>query len=149
MCSSDLCFTDFSSTSSSFTVPSYIYATYLRFEVLEVEIDLSIPGPIKIFNRVSQQYTRQASTNPLHDNDGDLLLYTPRGEQRSVSFSVQFLRVGEPGEVRVARLGGMDKFALSALNVDRDAGYVMIFATNEQHGPFHGCSYIWWLDGAM
>src|SRR6266853_1222470 len=39
----------------------------VQWEVLEVEIDLSIHGPIKIFSRVSQQYTIQCSTSPLHN----------------------------------------------------------------------------------
>jgi hypothetical protein len=53
----------------------------VEWEVLEVEIDLSIPGPIKIFSRVSRQYTVQRPTYPLHDSDDDLLLYLPLGRE--------------------------------------------------------------------
>ena len=119
------------------------------WEVLEVEIDLGIPGPIKIFNRVSRQYSLQRPINPLHDNDNDLLLYLPpgRGFQPITSLSVRFLRVGKPGEVRVARLKGVDKMNLSGLNIDRDAGYVIIWAAEHYHPRWNRTgSFIWWLD---
>ena len=113
----------------------------MQWEILEVEIDLSIPGPIKIFSRVSQQYTRQVPTYLPHDNDNDLLLYLPlrRRFQASASLSIRFLRVGEPGKVRVARLGGVDKLRSSALSVDRDAGYLLIWTED-------GGSFIRWID---
>ena len=113
------------------------------WEVLEVEIDLRIPGPVKIFSSVSRQYRRQVSTYPLHDNDNDLQLYLPLGResQPNASLSVRFLRVGKPDDVRVARLGGVDQMQLSGLSVDRDAGYVIIWA--QWNG---GYSFIWWLD---
>ena len=118
------------------------------WEVLEVEIDMSIPGPIKTFSRVSRQYTQQVITYPLHDNDDGLLLYLPlkRGFQPGTSLSVRFLRVGEPGKVRVARLGGVDKMRLSGISVDRDAGYVIIWAAEDWPQWTRGNSFIWWLD---
>ena len=114
------------------------------WEVFEVEIDLNIPGPIKIFSRVSRQYTLQRPIYPLHDDDDDLIL-SGRGYQPSASLDVQFLRVGKPGEVRVARLGGVDKMDLSGLIVDRDAGYIMIWVV-EDRPPYSGDHFIWWLD---
>ena len=119
----------------------------MEWEVLEVEIDLSIPGPIKVFSRVSRQYTRQVPPYPLHDNDNDLLLYLPlgRGSQSGVSLCVRFLRVGKPGKVREARLGGVDKMHLSGLIVDRDAGYVIIWVV-EDRPPYRGDHFIWWLE---
>ena len=119
----------------------------MEWEVLEVEIDLSIPGPIKIFNRVSRQYTRQVPTYPLHDSDDDLLLYLPseRGSQPGAPLSVRFLRVGKPGKVRVARLGGVDNMHLSGLTVGRDAGYVIIWVVADWP-PYRGDQLIWWLD---
>ncbi len=118
----------------------------VEWEVLEVEIDLSIPGPVKIFSRVSQQDTVQRPTCLLHDNDEDLLLYIPleRGYLPRGSLNVRFLRAGKPDEGRVARLGGADKMRLSGISVDRDAGYVIIWAA-ENHWT-RGCSFIWWLD---
>ena len=119
----------------------------LEWEILEVEIDLSIPGPIKIFSKVSQQYTRQVPTYLPHDNDIDLLLYLQLGRrfQASTSLSIQFLRVGKPGEVRVARLGGIHMLQLSALGVDRDAGYIIIRRADDW--PWHrGGTFIWWID---
>ena len=119
------------------------------WEVIEVEIDLSIPGPIKVFNRVSQQYTVQRPTSPSHDSDEDLLLYLPLGPGGlpRASLSVQFLRVGKPGKERLARLGGVDKLRLSGLSVDRDAGYVIIWASDDPPLWNRYCSFIWWLDG--
>ena len=113
------------------------------WEVLEVEIDLSIPGPIKIFSRVGRQYTRQATTYLLHNNDDNLLLSLPlgRGYQPSAPLSVRFLRVGKPGKVRVARLGGIDEMYLSGILVDRDAGYVIIWTQSHCDD-----SFICWLD---
>ena len=119
------------------------------WEVLEVEIDLSIPGPIKIFSRVSQQYTRQVSAYPLYDNDDDLFLSlaSVRGSQQpSASLSVRFLRVGQPGKVRMARLGGIDKMRWYKLSVDRDAGYVIIWAAEDRPQQTQVDSFIWWLD---
>ena len=118
------------------------------WEVLEVEIDLSIPGPIKVFSRVSRQYSRQVPTGLLHDNDNDLLLYLPLGHrvQPRGSLSVQFLRVGMPTKVRVARLGMVDKMHLSRLSVDRDAGYLIVWTADDCRPYCGGGGVIWWLD---
>ena len=127
----------------------------VEWEVLEVEIDLSIPGPIKVFSsvsrssRVSRPYTLPVPARPLHDSDDDLLLYLPLGHKLrpSTSLDVQFLRVGKPTKVRAARLGGVDNMHLSGLSVDRDAGYVIIWTADDYWSHWsHGDSYIWWLD---
>jgi len=120
----------------------------VEWEVLEVEIDLTIPGPIKIFSRVSQQYTVQRPTSLIHDIDDDLLLYFAlgRGVQPRASPSVRFLRVGKPGKWRVARLGGVDKMRLSGLNIDRDTGYVIIWTSEGWPRSTRECGYICWLD---
>jgi len=113
-----------------------------------VEMDLSIPGPIKIFSRVSQQYTVQRSTFTVHDSDDDLLLHPPlgRGGQPSASPSVRFLRVGKPNKWRMARLGGIDKMHLCGLCVDRDAGYVIIWVADDWLWWTRDCGYIYWLN---
>ena len=120
----------------------------VEWEVLEVEIDLSIPGPIKVFSRVSQQYTVQRPTHPLHDSDDDLLVYLPLGRGRlpRASLSVQFLQVGKPGKAQLARLGGINKMRLSWPRVDKDAGYVIFGAEEYSPQGTRDCSYIWWLD---
>ena len=120
----------------------------MEWEVLEVEIDLSIPGPIKVFSRVSQQYIVQHPTYPLYDSDNDLLLYLPLGRKGlpCASLSVQFLRVGKPGKERLARLRGVDKLFLYELSVDRDAGYVIIWAADDPPQWNRYCSFICWLD---
>ena len=122
----------------------------VEWEVLEVEIDMSIPGPIKVFNRISKQYTTvQRSTISLHDSDDDLFLCLPLGREGlpCASLSIRFLRVGKPGKERLARLGGVDKLRLSGISVDRDAGYVIIWAADGWHGCTRTyCSFIWWLD---
>ena len=120
----------------------------VQWEVLEVEIDLSIHGPIKIFSRVSQQYTIQSTTSPLHDSDDDLLLDLPLGlgGQPCASLSVRFLRVGKPDMGRVARLGGVDIMRLSGLSVDRDAGFVIVWTFEDWPRSTRECGYIYWLD---
>ena len=117
----------------------------VEWEVLEVEIDLSIPGPIKVFSRVSQQYTVQRPTYPIHDSNEDLLLHLPlgRGRRPRASPSLRFLRVGKPDKWQVARLGGVDKMRLSSLCVDRDAGCVI--GEDWPQSTYHR-SFIWWLD---
>ena len=120
----------------------------VEWEVLEVEIDLSIPGPIKIFSRISQQYAVQRPNYSLHDSDDDLLLYLPlgRGGLPRGSLSVQSLRVGKPGKGRLARLGGAGKMASCKLIVDKDAGYVIIWAAEDWPRCSQIRSFIWWLD---
>ena len=113
-----------------------------------MEIELSVPGTIKVFSRVSQQYTIRPSAYQLHDSDDDLLLYLPfrRGGLPRASLNVRFLRVGKPGKGRLTRLRGVDKMRLSWLSVDRDAGYVIIWAAKDLGGWTHYYAFIWWLD---
>ena len=120
----------------------------VQWEVLEVEIDLTIPGPIKIFSNVSRQYTVQLSCSPLHDIDEDLLFYLPSGlnAQPSASPSVRFLRVGKLDKGRVVRLEGVDQMHLCGMCVDRDAGYVIIWASEDWPRSNRQCGYICWLD---
>ncbi|SRR5258706_4980927 len=119
-----------------------------EWEVLEVEVDLSIPGPIKVFSRVCQQYTVQRPTYPMHNNNKDLLLHLPlgRGGLPYASPSVRFLRVGKPDIWRVTRLEGVEKMRLSGLCVDRDAGCAIIWAEEDSPQSTCDCSFIWWLD---
>ena len=118
------------------------------WEVIEVEIDLSIPGPIKVFSGVSQQYTVHVPTVPLHDSDEDLHLYLPlgRGGLPRAPLNIQLLRVGTPGKARLARLGGVDKGRLYGLMVDKDAGYVIIWAAEDRPVYTGDCFLILWLD---
>ena len=113
-----------------------------------MEIDLSIPGPIKIFNRVSHQYTVQHPTYILNDTDDDVLLYrtSGRGVLSRTSLSVRLMRVGKPGKVRVAGLGGVDKMRLTGLSIDKDAGYVIIWAAKDWPRRTRRYSFILWLD---
>ena len=120
----------------------------VEWGVFGVEIDLSIPGPVKIFSRVSQQYIIQHPSDILHDSDDDLFLYLQlgRGDLPHASLSVQFLQVGKPGKGRVARLRGIDKMRLTRLSVDRDAGHVIIWATEDSPRWTLACAFICWLD---
>ena len=120
----------------------------IQWEVLEVEIDLTIPGPIKVFSKVTQQYTVQRPDYPLRDSDEDLLLYLPlgRGGLPRASLGVRFLRVGKPGKGRLAGLGEVDKMRLSMLSVDRDAGYVILWEADGRPGFARDRPFIWWLD---
>ena len=120
----------------------------MEWEVFDLEIDLSIPGPIKTFSRVSWQYTVQRPAYPLYDSDDDLLFYLPlgRGGRPLAPPSIRFLRVGKPDKWRVARLEGVDKMSLNRLSVDRDSGYVIIWAEDDSPQSTPDCSFIWWLD---
>ena len=120
----------------------------VQWEVLEVEIDLTIPGPIKVFSKVTRQYTVQLSCSPLTDVDEDLLFYLPLGPraQPSASPSVRFLRVGKLDKGRVARLEGVDKMHVCRVCVDRDAGYVIIWASDDWPQSNRQSGYICWLD---
>ena len=120
----------------------------VEWEVLEVEIDLGIPGPIKIFSRVSQQYTVRRPSYALHDSDDNLLLYLPlgRGGLPRASLSVRFLGVGKAGKGRPAWLGGVGKMHLTRLRVDRDAGYAIAWVAEDSPARTQICPFIWWLD---
>ena len=119
----------------------------VEWEVVEVEIDLSIPGPIKIFSRVSREYTLQHPTYISYDTDDDLLLYrtSGRGVLTRASISVRLMRSGKPGKVRVPRLRGVDDLSL-ILSLDKDAGYVIIWAATCWPRSIHLHSFILWLD---
>ena len=131
-----------------FIVKRFLGSRILAWEVLEVEIDLSIPGPVKIFNRVSAQYTIEHPSDILHNSDDDLSLHLQlgRGDLPRASLSVQFLRVGKPGKGRAARLRGIDNVHVTGLSVDRDAGYVIIWATEDSPPWTLDCAFICWLD---
>ena len=120
----------------------------VEWEVIEVEIDLSIPGPIKIFSRVSRHYTLRHLTYISNDIDDDLLLYRTLGHGvlPRASISVRLMQVGKPSKVRVARLGGVDNLRLTGLSVDKDAGYVIISAAKYWPRTLHHYSFILWLD---
>ena len=109
----------------------------------------SIPGPIKVFSRVNQQYTVQRPTSLLRGSDDDLLLYLPlgRGDIPRASLRIQSLRVGKPGGERLARLKGVDKMRLSGLSVDKDAGYVIAWTADYwPRRATHYYTFIWWLE---
>ena len=120
----------------------------VKWDVIEVEMDLSIPGPIKVFSRVSQQYDVQRPTDLQHDINDNLLLSLPLAYSvlQHTSLSVQFLPVGKPGKMRMARFGGVDTMHLFGPIVDRDAGYVILWAGEVSNRSYRGGSYIWWLD---
>ena len=120
----------------------------VEWEVIEVEIDLSIPGPIKIFSRVSRQYTLQHPTYIPNDINDDLFLYRTlgRGVLPRASISVRLMRVGKPGKVRMARLKGVDNLRLTGISVDKDAGYVIISAAKIWPQSLRHYSFILWLD---
>ena len=133
-----------------FIIKEYLeHSLEAEWEVHEVEIGLSVPGPIKVFSRVSQQYTIRRQTILSDDSNDDLLLYLPLGHRDSpyASLSIGFLRVGKPSKERLVSLRGVDGMRLSGLRVDRDAGYVILWAEEDSPQRIHDCSFIWWLNG--
>ena len=156
LCTTGLPFSIYSIPACPPTHPRYCF-TIMRFrrqpqrvewEVLEVEIDLSIPGPIKTFNRISQQYIVRHPTHRLRDSDEDLLLYFPLGRAGPprAALSVQFLKVGKPDKGRLARLAGVGVLPLCGLHLDKGAGYVIISAAEDWPRCTKFRSSIWWLD---
>jgi hypothetical protein len=119
------------------------------WEISEVEVDLSIPGPIKIFGRVSQQYTVPRPTLHFHQSVDGLLLSFPSvyGFISYLPLSIRFLQVGKPDGWRVVKLGGVDKMYLCGLHVDRDAGYIITWVRGGRLGTREQ-SFIWWIDGS-
>jgi len=115
--------------------------------ILELEIDLSIPGPVKTFSRVSRQYTVAPPTdsNLAHHNVDDLLL-SADGSVYLRPLKVGFLQVGKPDVWQEVTLGGVDKIYLVRLHVDRDAGYITAFGSGCMNRRSWECSYIWWID---
>jgi hypothetical protein len=118
------------------------------WEVLEVEIDLSTPGPIKVFGRVSRQYIVPCATYFFHKGDDDLLLSLPSyyNEVPRAPLSVRFLRVGRPDDWRVVKLRGLDKMRVAGLHVDKDAGYIIAWVREGRLWWTRECSFIWWAD---
>ena len=112
------------------------------WEILEVEVDLSIPGPIKIFSRVSRQCIVAHSTNMFHHSIDDLLL-SADDFMFSKPLEVRFLQVGKPDVWRELKLG--KKIYVDGLLVDRDAGYIIASGSEDIFGR-RGLSFIWWVD---
>jgi hypothetical protein len=120
----------------------------MDWEIFEVEVDLSIPGPIKIFGQVSRQYTVPRPTPRFHQSIGDLLLSFPseEGYIPCSPLSIRFLQVGKPDGWRVVKLGGVDKMYLYKLHVDRDAGYIIAWVRDGRARRPREYSFIWWID---
>lgn len=121
----------------------------IDWEILEVEIDLSIPGPIKIFSSISQQYTVPHQSYICHASDDDLLLSLPSkvGFIPNAPLHVRFLRVGKPEEWREARLGGVNPMRLARLHVNKDVGYIIAWVKEGRLWWTRERAFIWWVDG--
>jgi len=118
------------------------------WEIFEVEIDLCIPGPIKIFSRVSRQYTVARPTNfYLNNHNVDDLLLSVGAFTFFQPIKVRFLQVGKPDVWREVKLGGVNKTIclLAGLHVDRDAGYIIALGSEGILCP-QALSFIWWID---
>ena len=116
----------------------------VKWEVFEMEVDLSTPGPIKIFSKLSWKYRVEHPIKLSHDSDHDLFLYPPL--QRGGRPSVRFLRVGNLDTWRWARLGGVDRMHLTGMWVDKDAGYVIAHGDEAWRQSTRDCAFIWWFD---
>jgi len=120
------------------------------WEILEVEIDLSMPGPIKIFSRVSRQNNVACPANIFHHSVEDLLLSVPvangHGYINFSSLKVRFLQVGRPNGWREVKLEIEGKKKLAVLHVDRDAGYITASVKEGWDERSQACYFIWWID---
>jgi hypothetical protein len=117
----------------------------MDWEIFGVEVDLIIPGPIKIFGRVSRQYAVPCPTILSRESIGDLLLSFPseHDDTPCSPLSVRFLQVGKLDGWRVVKLQGVNGMNLYSLHVDRDAGYIIAWVGD---GWFEEYSFIWWID---
>ena len=117
------------------------------WDIFEVEMDLSIPGPIKIFSRISRQYTVPRPTYFFHASDDDLLLSLPseHGNTPHSPLSIRFLQVGQPDDWRVVKLGDVDKMRVTGLHVDRNAGYIISWVREGRLWWTREYPVIWWV----
>jgi hypothetical protein len=123
----------------------------MDWEIFEVEVDLTIPGPIKIFGRVSRQYAVPRPTSHVHQSIDDLLLSFPseHDDTPCSPLSVRFLQVGKLDGWRAVKLKGVNEMYLSRLHVDRDAGYIIAWVRYYQYMQgARECSFIWWIGGS-
>ena len=118
------------------------------WDSFEVEIDLSIPGPIKGLSGVRQwSSVAPPGTCSYQCSDDDLLLTFPsvHGIIPCAPLSIRFLRVGTSDDWRAVKVRGMDKMRLSGLHVDRHAGYIIAWVEGRSRWA-RECSFIWWID---
>jgi len=119
------------------------------WDIFKVEIDLSIPGPIKGLSGVCQWSSAvPRGTYVDHCSDDDVLLTLPsvHGIIPCAPLSIRFLRVGTPDDWRAVNVRGMDKMRLSGLHVDRHAGYIIAWVEEGRSRWARECSFIWWID---
>lgn len=116
------------------------------WDIFEVEIDLSIPGPIKGISRACQWSS--AGTYLYHCSDDNLLLTLPsvHGIIPNAPLNIRTLRVGTPDDWRAVKIGGMNKMRLSGLHVDRHTGYVIVWVREGRLRWTRECSFICWID---
>ena len=119
------------------------------WDIFEVEIDLSMPGPIKGIREVSQSSIAVSrGTHLYHCSDDHMVLILPsvHGTIPHAPLSIRFLRVGTLGDWRAVKVGGMDKMCVSGLHVDRHAGYIMAWVKEGRFQWARECAFIWWID---
>ena len=144
---------------STTAYPKYrIVLSYPHFswDIFDVELDLTVPGPLKPFRSVRHYRTRpgpdiQYSIDSL---DGDLLVLSTFCTSAPTLFNVRsFSPTFEESDSecwRVGRVEGLDRLLWSWLYVDRAAGY---FLASVDVGPGSGegfhvqpCPFVWWFD---
>jgi len=142
---------------STTAYPKYrfvLFYSHLSWDIFDVELDLTVPGPLKPFRSVKHH-----STTPgpgirfsLNASDGDLLVVFTLCDSTPTlvnirSFSPTFEE--SDGECwRVGRVEGLEKLVWSWLYIDRAAGYLL---TSVDVGPggvegVRPCPFIWWFD---
>lgn len=119
------------------------------WDVFDVELDLTVPGPLKPFQSI-KHHSRTLSPDVrtcIDGSDGDLVvLFTisvspPRCiNVRSFSHT---LEESDSQGWRVAQVEGLNRLVWSWLYVDRTAGYLLMGPGGDGNGQAH----IWWFDG--
>jgi len=124
------------------------------WEIFDVVLDLTVPGPLKPFQSVRHSLTYgPGAVGHLDASDGDLqVVFTFCSSKPTLVHVRSFSHALEESDNRCWRLGrveGLDRLLRHCLYVDRAAGY---FIAAVDVGPGRGKDvrpwrpFIWWFD---
>ena len=125
------------------------FESYIKMvsEVLTIEIDLSVPGPIKAFGRVVQEYTVPNQIRRFRAANDDVQLFFPffYGDTPRVPPIVRSWGLGSRDAGRVANVEGIEEMRLDGVFVDRDAGYILAWVREGSLSWARDSAIIWWF----
>jgi len=127
--------------------------SYLSWDIFDVELNLTVRGPIKPFRSVRRHTTRPGPYKDLSvgASDGDLLVVLTLCDSTPTLVNVRSfsptLEESDSECWRVGRVEGLDRLFWSWLYVDRAVGYFLA-SVDVGLGRSHlqPCPFIWWFD---